>query len=226
MAGARRYRGRVGILGGTFNPVHRGHLAAATAARQAFQLDTVLFIPAALPPHKTGQGIVSFAERAAMLELALAAEPSFRIATLEAERPYPSYTIDTLAELHRQAEPGCRFFFIIGSDAFAEIGTWRAHHLLLEKTDFVVIARSADAFAKLASVVGRAYPAYRPAADGSGWLGPMGQGRIRFLTMEPVAVSSTMVRERLARGETIDELVGPAVAGYIREKGLYRKSSG
>ena len=132
---------RVGILGGTFDPVHNGHLAIAEAVRQALALSGLLFIPAFLPPHKPTYTISPFVQRAAMLELAVVDRPGFFVSLLEAEREGPSYSIDTLRTLRQTLGEEVHLFFIIGMDAFAEIHTWKANRELLDQASFVVMGR-------------------------------------------------------------------------------------
>ena len=129
------------MLGGTFDPVHTGHLAIADTAAAQFALDSVLFIPASLPPHKQDYTVSSFEDRAAMLESALSKRPGFFISRLEADRTGPSYSIDTLAELRQQLGNEVNLYFIIGMDAFAEIVTWKEYDRLLDFAHFIVVDR-------------------------------------------------------------------------------------
>ena len=131
---------RAGVLGGTFDPVHRGHLALATAAREELALDEVLFVPAGQPWRKAGRIVAPAQHRLAMLRLALDEEPAFRVETLELERPGPSYTADTL-EAVAEARPGDELFFIVGEDALADLPNWVRPERILELATLAVARR-------------------------------------------------------------------------------------
>src|ERR1700731_536182 len=115
---------RIGVFGGTFDPVHLGHLIAAEQAREQARLDQVVFVPAARPPHKPRESLAPFGQRAEMLALAIAGHAAFRLDDLEKDRPGPSYTADTLEELHRR-QPDASFALILGADCLPELATWR-----------------------------------------------------------------------------------------------------
>ena len=220
---------RLGLFGGTFDPVHNGHLAVAGRVQEAFSLDSLWFIPAPLPPHKKGhhdnQVISSFADRAAMLELALAGRKDFTLSRIETELPTPSYTVDTLQEIRRRLGPELKLFFIIGVDAFVEIGTWKNYLQLPALASFVVISRPAYQLARVDEVISRCYPKYLHDPQGFVWK-TQGQGeQIHLLDMEPVAISSTEIRYRVHKGQPIDQWVPSAVAGYILKHGIYKKES-
>lgn len=131
---------KVGLLGGTFNPVHRGHTELAEAAIEEIGLDRVEFIPSAAPPHKKSE-IVSFAHRIAMLDIVCSTEDRFIVNTIENELPKPSYTIDTLEVLMKKCDKNTHFFFIIGADAFLDIRTWKGFQDVLSKIDFILALR-------------------------------------------------------------------------------------
>ena len=197
---------RVGVLGCTFDPVHRGHLALAGAARDELGLDEVLFVPAGQPWRKVGRIVAPAEHRLAMLRLALAGQSAFRVEALELERPGPSYTADTLEAL-AEAGPGDELFFIVGEDALADLPNWVRPERILELAILAVARRAdvtpsalAEAEAKLAGLTERAV----------------------WLKMPLVPVSATEIRERVRRGEPVEGLVPPPVEAYIREHGLYR----
>jgi nicotinate-nucleotide adenylyltransferase len=144
---------RIGLLGGTFDPVHFGHLAAAKAVHETLKLDTVTFIPAYQPPHKHCISLSTFSHRSAMLEIALTSWPDFSISYMEARRNGPSYTCDTLADLRKTLSAEVRLFFITGIDAFQEIHTWKKYHTLLHYADFAVIARPPHEVKSLGSYI-------------------------------------------------------------------------
>ena len=213
---------RVGILGGTFDPVHNGHLAVAEAVHQALALSNILFVPAFLPPHKPTYTISPFAHRAAMLELAVANTPGFSVSRLEAERVGPSYSIDTLRTLAQSLGNQVHLFFIIGMDAFAEIHTWKAYRELLNYASFVVIGRPDHCQQSCGQTVAANFPGYTLNEARGCWQGGSGQGGIHPVAMAPVKVSSTEIREAVRQGKEIGTLVPSAVADYIEAQGLYR----
>ena len=187
---------RIGIFGGTFNPIHEGHLAAARAAAGAFALDRVLFVPAAVPPHKPVG--VPFEHRYRMVELACAADPRFVPSRAE-EGTARSYSIDTLEKLRRE-QPGDEFFFLIGADAFQEIETWRRWRDVIALVDFIVVSRPGHHYDVAAGA------------------------RVHRLDSVAVPVSSSDLRAALARGESPTAIPAP-VLDYLRAAGLYRPSA-
>lgn len=210
---------RIGLLGGTFDPVHLGHLAVAETVLTRLQLDRMLFIPAARPPHKTDFSITSFSERVAMLKLALAPFQAYELCRLEEDRPGLSFSIDTLRELRQRFDGEARFFFITGFDAFAEINSWKEWDHLLELTAIVVIDRPSHDGGNMAELVSRLFPGYREGAAGV-WSAEQGEN-IYSLSMQPVSISSTEIRRRVQVGESVASLVPSDVEEYIRDHGLY-----
>ena len=213
---------RVGILGGTFDPVHNAHLAIAEAVRQGMALSGLLFVPAFLPPHKPTYAISAFGHRAAMLEIAVASHPGFQVSRLEAEREGPSFSIDTLKALRDLLGAETELFFIIGMDAFAEIHTWKAYRKLLEYASFVVIGRPDHCQQSCGQTVVADFPGFVFAEAAGCWQKESGQGAIYPLAVPPMEVSSTRIREAVRQGRSIADLVPPAVADYIAAHGLYR----
>lgn len=215
---------RVGILGGTFDPVHNGHLALGRAVRHDLNLDAVLFIPAFLPPHKYTHRITPFAHRVAMLRLAIEHEPSFIVSDLEAKRQGPSFSIDTLRTLRAVLAAETELFFMVGMDAFAEIATWKEYDRLLDHCHFVVVERPDQCGVSLADLVTRSFPGYQKTAAGC-WQAVGRPGRIHSVCFPPVAVSSTAIREDVAAGLDVASLLPSSVARYIAEHGLYHEIS-
>ncbi len=211
-------RRRTGILGGTFDPVHNGHLSGATIVLDRLGLDRVLFIPAARPPHKYKGLITPFRQRAAMLELALAADSRFELCAIEENRPGPSYSVDTLREL-RRLFPNDDFFFVIGLDAFAEINTWKEWRKLPELAALVVLNRSPAENGSFPALMFRFLPGYKERESGT-WTAAAGND-IYFLALEPLAFSSTEIRARAGAGQDLKGLTSDGVADYIRRQGLY-----
>ncbi|MEW6427045.1 MAG: nicotinate-nucleotide adenylyltransferase [Thermodesulfobacteriota bacterium] len=210
---------RIGLFGGTFDPVHNGHLAVAEAAAAALALDLLIFMPAAIPPHKDSPS--SLDHRLAMLRLAVADNPLYTVSDLEARRAGPSYTVVTLTELRRQFGREKDFFFIMGADAFAEISTWKEYDRLLDYASLVVAHRPAEAaMAELEEGVRRFFP--QLAREGAEvWRHPSGN-RLLFLHLPPVPVSSTEVRKLAAAGDSLAGMIPAAVIRYIHDHRLYR----
>ncbi len=196
---------KIGILGGTFNPVHLGHLALARAAKQRFRLDEVWFVPCARPPHKAAPDLASDKDRLAMLRAALRGRKYFRVADIELRRGGISYSVDTLRELKRRF-PAAHFHFIIGADMLPELHTWREIEHLLALCRFVVMCRPG---ARLAARRIR-LPAPWPERLQRGFFeGPF------------LKISSSEVRARARRGLPLDHLVPKAVGRYIERRALY-----
>ena len=189
---------RIGLLGGTFDPVHNAHVALACIALDTLALDELRWVPAGQPWQKM-QRITPAAQRLAMLELAIAGEPRFTIERCELDREGPSYTIDTLHELRRR-EPESQWFLIVGQDQFANLHTWNHWRELLALVTLAVAARPGTAQAADSKVLDHAY---------------------QVLPLPTMDVAATAIRERVARGEPIDHLVPPAVARYIEQHALY-----
>ncbi len=214
---------RLGILGGTFDPVHLGHVAVAQAALHALVLDQVLFIPSFKPPHKAELAIAPFAERLTMLKLALEARPEFPISALEGERQELSYTIDTLRELRHRLGEAATFYFLMGFDAFVEMASWKSYQDIPKLADLVVINRPQAQQGSMAAAVhgvfglqGRVFPVE------SGLWQLAGGGQIHELIMAEVPVSSSAIRQALAKGEDVSAMLHPQVSAHIIKGGLYR----
>lgn len=199
---------RIGILGGTFDPPHIGHLWLATLAADAMSLDRVLFMPAAQPPHKVGQPVSRATDRLLMTRLAIAGNPLFELCPIEMERPGPSYTIDSVAELERLYPMGTALYLVMAADSLAQIDTWREPDRLLERIEWIVGPRPGDPL---------------PARDAlEARFGPRA-GRIHLLEGPSLNVSSRALRQRVADGEPIRYLVPRGVEELVVERGLYRR---
>lgn len=199
---------RIGVLGGTFNPVHMGHLIMAQDAFELFELSRVLFIPCALPPHKERNALASMEHRLNMLHLAVEGDVRFEVSDLELRRGGISYTIDTakaLAELHPKAE----LFFIIGSDTLPELRLWRDIAELVQRVHFITLVRPGQDLAALkAAELGLAEP----------WATRL---RDAVRVGHTLNVSSTNIRHRIAEGLSVRYLVPSAVEMYMAEHSLY-----
>lgn len=209
---------RIGILGGTFDPVHEGHLAVARTVRARCGLDLVLLVPALAPPHKD-RPLTPFRHRAAMLEAAVADDPGLAVSLLEAERPAPSYTVDTLRELHNRL--GHRqFFLIIGADMFAEIRLWYRFDELFALAHLVVVSRPGFPAEDIAARVADLPGPFSHDPDRHLWQRADGF-RIFYLPDVAIQVSSSQVRSLLTQGKPAAALLPAPVRAYIREHCLY-----
>jgi len=198
---------RVGILGGTFDPIHIGHLMTAEAVRDEYELEKIIFIPAAQPPHKLGQKISPAEDRYLMTVLATCSNPHFEVSDIELRREGPSYSIDTVRELLRTSGGDTEFFFIAGTDIIREIHTWDRIEELLKICPFIAASR----------------PGCRPDVERTrSILGDLGVKQIHLLDTPELEISSTDIREKVAAGRSIQYIVPPAVEQYIYKKGLYR----
>lgn len=202
---------RLGLFGGSFDPVHSGHLHVARSAQREFRLDRVVFVPAARPPHKPGRKLASQDDRAHMLALAIAPEPSWSMSTLEFERGGPSYTIDTVRELPRRLglRGDVELFLTIGWDNLHGLEKWREARALLALVQPVVIWRG-EGDAGLLEHLRREL--------GTELFAKLERGLLR---LPPAPQSSTEMRERLARGEDPGASLPPGVLEYIRARGIY-----
>ena|SRR5579885_233580 len=200
---------RVGVFGGTFDPVHLGHLILAEHCREQARLDQVWFVPAARPPHKLDRPLTRFDQRAEMLALALAGNPAFRVNELEKDRPGPSYTADTLAELHRR-HPADEFCLLVGSDTLADLPAWHAPEEVVRLAELVVVARPDHPVPDAAEV-----RAALRLAEGQTL-------RYQVVRSPLIDISSRELRRRVGEGKSIRYQVPRAVECYILEKRLYR----
>ncbi|HEX2914106.1 MAG TPA: nicotinate-nucleotide adenylyltransferase [Chloroflexia bacterium] len=199
---------RLGIMGGTFDPIHNGHLLIAQEAGWRLELDRVLFIPTGNPPHKQNHEIASDEHRCRMVQLAIADNPLFELSTIELERQGFSYTVDTLEALHARYGPGTDFYFITGADAAADLLTWHLPQRILELAHLVVAER----------------PGYQlPVAKlQAGLPGINLAKRLVMLDVPMVEVSSHELRERIARCIPVKYLLPDEVMAYIVQEKLYQ----
>ena len=209
---------RLGILGGTFDPIHFGHLDAADAARRALQLDRVLLIPSFDPPHRPADPMASGFHRFGLVALAIQGYDALSASDMELTRTGRSYTADTLRAVAHEGWRPSQIFFILGSDAFAEIATWREYPAVLDTANFVVIARPGttldDAVERTSALRGRLRSPGQETSGASGTSIFLVEARTRD-------VSSSTIRARLAARQPIDDLVPAAVARHIAAHHLY-----
>ena len=189
---------RIGVYGGTFDPIHTAHLAIARAALDQAGLDSVLFVVAARPPHKHGNTYADAEDRYAMVQAALAEEPKFEPSHIELDRDGPSYTADTLRQLNRQL-PDAQLFLILGMDSLVELPSWRSPETILELAKLLVVDR-----------------------PGTWEVPALLENRFEMLAFDSVDVSSTEIRQRIADGTGVDDCVPPDVLDIIHARGLYR----
>ena len=196
--------GRVGVMGGTFDPVHHGHLAAASEVAHGCGLDEVVFVPAGAPWQKADRPVSPPEDRYRMTVLATAGDPRFTVSRVEVDRPGPTYTVDTLRDLRAQ-HPGAELFLVLGADALVRIRTWRAP----------------DELFGLAHVVGVTRPGSAPVD-----LERFPPGSVTLLEVPALAISSSDCRSRVAEGRPVRYLVPDPVVDYIEKRQLYRRLAG
>lgn len=200
---------RLGVFGGTFNPIHLGHLRAAEEVREALALDRVVFVPARLPPHKASDGLADADYRLNLVRLAVADNPGFSVSDLELRRDGPSWSIDTLEALLREERPQ-ELKFIMGADQYAELHTWRRFTDIIALVDIVVMTRPPD-FSPIAPPKG-AEKEY--VAIPGGWRHRSGRV-VRHVAVTPIAISSTLVREALKNGKSARYLVPESIRTLV-----------
>ena len=217
------HRRSVGLFGGTFDPIHAGHIAVAQAAQRRFHLDVIYFIPSARPPHKSQRELVPFVHRYAMVALACADHTTFVPSLAEAPTPGFSshifYTIDTVRKFHRE-HPSDHVYFMVGADQFLEIPTWKNYEALLDACDFIIASRPGFRLDALRLVIPPEKLGRTPSPDGNRIV--LRKSEIHLLTTVASHVSSTEIRQRLERKQSIHGLVPARVEEYILGQALYR----
>ncbi len=212
---------RIAIFGGTFDPIHRGHLAVARAAQRKFQLDRIYFVPAGAPPHKRGQRLTALAHRYAMVALATAGEASFVPSLAEAEAAEPSSSVDTLRRFRQGLGRRDRLYFLIGIDAFREIAKWREPAGVLRLAETIVVSRPGFSLADVVRSLPAELRGKAKAVRAGGEIALPG-GRVHLLPGVRRPVAGTEIRAAAARGDELARLVPTAVAEYIEKMHLYR----
>jgi nicotinate-nucleotide adenylyltransferase len=213
---------RIGLFGGTFDPVHHGHLRAGEEIRQAFSLAWVEFLPARIPPHKTDQPITDISHRVAMLRLAVAGNPYFRVSEVEASREGVSYLVDTL-EAYRQHYPSeVALYFIMGMDSFREIATWHRYPALFSLSHFVVITRPGYKRPGLSEVVSPdVADSFGPCEGEPDAMEHPSGHRIHFQETTLLDISASRLRRWMLEERSVRYLIPEPVWEYVREYGLY-----
>lgn len=199
-------RTKVGVMGGTFDPIHYGHLVAAEEVCHQLGLARVVFVPAGQPPHKQGQEITPALHRLAMVELAIASNPRFTVSRVDIDRPGPSYTVDTLRLLHEEWGSQVDIHFIMGLDSLADLLSWHQPERLIQLCRLTVVDR----------------PRYEVDMEALEAALPGIKDRVEFLHIPGMNISSTDLQRRVREGWPIKYQVPPAVEAYIYEHGLYR----
>jgi nicotinate-nucleotide adenylyltransferase len=238
----------IGFFGGTFDPIHRGHLALARAARDRCKLSRILFVPAGVPPHKQSQPLSAFTHRHAMIALATAQEKDFIPSLLEAPQNLatmvpsevktkkkvtaekPNYTIDTVLRLKQSFKKADRLFLLIGIDAFKDIAKWHQAEALFRECEFIVASRPGFSLADVARALPASLrpreevtrPFHKQAASGDLVLSGV---TIHLLDEVSQPISSTAIRQAAATGKQLSRFLEPDVADYIKKTGLYRSGS-
>lgn len=213
---------RVGLLGGTFDPVHKGHVGLGQVAEDVLGLSDILVVPTHVSPHRR-QPATSVFHRFAMIALTVAPLPRWQASDMELRTEGPSYTTRTLQRLHAEGFHPSELFFLIGADAFADIRTWRDFPAILDRAHFAVISRpglpASSLIARMPDLASRMTTQVARLDD------PSSSTRLILIDRDTPDVSSTQIRQRCARGESLEGLVEPAVARYIERHGLYRQTS-
>ncbi len=215
---------KIALFGGTFNPVHYGHLRLAEEVREALGFEVVIFVPAAIPPHKGGEGASTAGSRLEITRLAVKDNPGFEVSDIEIRRGGPSYTVETLRELKREGYKGNKdlsISLIIGADSFNDITTWCEYEEIISLASLVVVERPHTPVKKVAEVLpeglARKYSYDRETGDYKRESGVS----ITYLSTTLMAISSSEIRERVREGLSIRYLLPPEVAEYIMKHGLY-----
>lgn len=198
----------IGVLGGTFDPIHSGHLIIAEEARLKLRLARVLFVPTGQPWLKTGRTISAAAHRVEMMKLAIATNPHFEISTVDVDRPGPSYSVETIAILQRQMGAEAKIFFLVGWDSLAELPQWKEPDRLIQLCKLVAVTRSGFSRPDLKALE----PSVPGVTQSVGWL-----------DIAPVDIGSSDIRKRVAQGLSIHGLVPEGVESYIKEHELYQQ---
>jgi nicotinate-nucleotide adenylyltransferase len=219
---------RLGLLGGSFDPVHNGHLAIARQTCEALGLDQILFIPTSHPPHKPYGSLAPARDRYEMVRLAIASDPSFSISDVELLRPGKSYSIDTIRLLQQEFGADTQLFFLIGLDAFLDFPSWRDPRTLLQLCSFVVLSRPGLSFRSFSTVsLLPPIPSSSLADLDGGRISrievPLGKQRLICLRLPPCTVSASDIRVRIRQGLPVANLLPPLVESYILRHHLYQE---
>ncbi len=217
---------RIGLFGGTFNPIHSGHIKAAEIVRKRLSLEKILFIPSYIPPHKDSGEIASPSHRLKMVELSLQSRSHFVPSSIEVDAEEKSYSIITLGKIEK-LYPNAQIFFILGIDAFLEIDTWKNYEKLLEKCFFVVISRPGFHLKDAGNTLKEIHREDVYAFSGSDTIddGLLHSYRVFLMEIDALDMASTDIRKRIKKGESIKAMVPVEVEAYIKENNLYQSET-
>lgn len=213
---------KIGLFGGTFDPIHWGHLRSAEEVSETYGLDRVYFIPASIPPHKRGKTTTPAKDRLQMVRLAVARNPRFTVSTIELKRPGPSYSIDTIREFASQLSKRDSLYFIIGLDAFLEIGTWKDFAEIFTLCNFIVTSRPGSREndpLKGAGVAVKKLFCHDPI---KGNYRHQSGNRVYFIELTDIAISASEIRALVRKGQSIRYLLPSLVERFIKRRRLYR----
>jgi nicotinate-nucleotide adenylyltransferase len=216
---------KIGLFGGTFDPIHWGHLRSAEEVSETFSLDRVFFVPASIPPHKRGQTTTPVKHRLRMVRLAVARNRRFAVSTAEITRPGISYSIDTLRHFARKLRKADSLYFIVGLDAFREIGTWKDFAELFSLATFIVTSRPGTKDRNLLRGTGVAVKRLFCYDPKEGCYRHRSGSRLLFIELTDIAISASEIRNLVKRGQSIRYLVPSSVENYIKKTGLYRNGA-
>jgi nicotinate-nucleotide adenylyltransferase len=215
---------RLGLIGGTFNPIHLGHLRGAEDAREAVALEKIFFIPAAIPPHKDERIQASPAERLDMVRLAIEDNPAFSVSDIELSRKGKSYSIETIIDF-RNRYPQAELFFVVGMDSFLEVTTWKRYKDLFSLCHFVVLNRPGSERCELSNLTPPEFwKNFHLGNDGDQWIHSPSGLHTRFLRKPLMDISSSEIRERIRTGRSVRYMMQEKVEAYIHKKRLYSNS--
>lgn len=219
---------RIGLFGGTFDPIHQGHLRAASEVKKIFNLDHIFLIPAALPPHKSPVSVASAEDRLAMIHLAIGDMNGITVSDVELQRSGPSYTIDTVYHFKSTQPDDARIFLIMGLDAFLEIDSWKSFRELLEQISVIVMVRPDDrhqsvqqSWKHLGEYLKSNIAANYRFSEAQDCFIATGMQPIHICDVNALDISSTKIRQAVKQKQTIENWVPAQVAEYIHHKGLY-----
>lgn len=219
---------RIGLFGGTFNPIHRGHIEVALRVKKAYTLDKIWFVPSALPPHKQLGDIVDVEDRLEMIQQALRPYPDFQVSDVELKRPGPSYTIDTVRYFKRFIDDKSSLFLLLGLDAFLDIDTWRSYLDLFLLVPFIVIVRACGGKKEVVDAT-KTVTAYLESKVSGGYQYSVSRAcfshgdkqPVFIFETPPIDISSTDIRRLIHSKASIKQMVPAVVERFIRRKGLY-----
>lgn len=211
---------RLGLLGGTFDPVHFGHLRFAEESLELFSLDGVIFMPVGIPPHKQASRITAAQKRLKMVELAIQGNPRLCISDLEIRKPWMSYSVETIKEIKEEFGPGLELYFLVGCDAFEDIGCWKDYQELLSLCNFVVAARAGQSLS-LPLEIASAF-----CYHDKGCYRHLSGTLLYYAEITALDISSTKIREAVRQGKSIRYLLPTDVEDFIKREDLYTSCQG